>query len=43
MFYFYKTFYELGYLKKEDIHEAAKWGVISREEYKTIVGEEYKE
>lgn len=41
MFDFYNTFYKLGYLQKTDVHEAAEWGVISLEEYKTITNENY--
>jgi hypothetical protein len=40
-FDFYSTFYKFGYLSKEIVHEAAEWGVISLEEYKTITGEDY--
>lgn len=41
MFNFYNTFYKNGYLKLETVKEACKWNVISKEEFKTIVGEEY--
>ena len=41
-FDFYKLFYEFGYLKKEDVYEAAKWGVITKEDYKEIIGEIWK-
>jgi len=41
MFEFYSLFYKMGYLKKQDIYEAAYWGVITKEEYKIITGEEY--
>ncbi|KAJ51106.1 hypothetical protein BD780_000228 [Clostridium tetanomorphum] len=40
MFDFYSLFYKEGYLKLEDLKEAAKWNVISKEEFKTITGEE---
>ena len=42
-FDFYKLFYEFGYLKKEDVYEAAKWGVITKEDYKEIIGEIWKQ
>jgi uncharacterized XkdX family phage protein len=41
MFDFYRVMYQLGYLSKEDVHEAATWGVITTEEYKQITGEDY--
>lgn len=41
-FDFYKLFYEFGHLTKGDVHEAAKWGVITKEDYKSITGEDYK-
>ncbi len=41
-FDFYKLFYGFGHLTKEDVYEAAKWGVITKKDYKTIVGEEWK-
>jgi hypothetical protein len=31
----------MGYLTKEIVHEAARWGVISLTEYKEITGEEF--
>lgn len=40
-FNFYNTFYKMGYLTKDIVHEAAEWGVITLEEYKTITGEDY--
>ncbi|SHJ25501.1 phage uncharacterized protein, XkdX family [Clostridium cavendishii DSM 21758] len=43
MFDFYKTFYNMGYLKKDDIKEACKWTCITKEEFKNIVGEDYIE
>ena len=36
MFDFYNLFYSMGYLTKEDVYEAAYWGVITKEEYKLI-------
>ncbi|GGJ68266.1 putative XkdX family phage protein [Anoxybacillus voinovskiensis] len=41
MFDFYKIFYQMGYLTKDDVHEAASWGVITLEEYKLITGEDF--
>jgi len=41
MFDFYDLFYSMGYLTKQDVYEAAKWNCITKEEYKTITGEEY--
>jgi hypothetical protein len=41
MFDFYKTMYQLGYLDKNYVHEAASWGVISLTEYQEITGEEF--
>ncbi len=38
MISFYKTMYDLGYLDKSDVHEAAYWGVITLDEYKQITG-----
>lgn len=38
---FYRTMYSLGYLDKNDVHEAAQWGVISASDYKIITGEEF--
>lgn len=43
MFDFYKTFYDMGYLTEEDIHEAAKWKCITKDEHKQITGVEYAE
>lgn len=40
-FDFYKTFYQMGYLTKDTVHEAAEWGVISLDDYKEITGEDY--
>ena len=41
MFDFYNTMYEMAYLTKQDIHDAAYWGVITLIDYKTITGVEY--
>ncbi len=41
MFDFYRIFYSMGYLSKEDVYETATWGVISLQEYEQIVGEPY--
>jgi hypothetical protein len=41
VFDFYRIFYSMGYLSKEDVYEAATWGVISLQEYEQIVGEPY--
>ncbi|EMI10354.1 XkdX family protein [Anoxybacillus gonensis] len=41
MFDFYKIFYQMGYLTKQDVHDAAEWGVITLEEYQEITGEEF--
>lgn len=41
MFDFYKTFYDMGYLDRKDIYEAAKWNCITKEEYKIVIGEDY--
>lgn len=41
MFDFYRVFYQMGYLTKQDVYDAATWGVISLGEYKAITGEEY--
>lgn len=41
MFDFYRIMYGMGYLSKQDVGEAAHWGVISLEEYERIVGEPY--
>lgn len=43
MFDFYNLFYNLSYLKLEDLHEATKWGCITKEEYQTITKQEYTE
>ena len=40
-FNFYNTFYKMGYLTKDIVHEAAQWRVITSSEYKEIVGEEF--
>lgn len=40
---FYKLFYEVGYLTLDEIKEACKWNVITKEEFKEITGQEYKE
>lgn len=40
-FDFYNTFYKMGYLTKDIVHEAAQWGVITLAEYKEITGEEF--
>ncbi|MGG3987538.1 XkdX family protein [Bacillus smithii] len=40
-FDFYNTFYKMGYLTKDIVHESAEWGVITLEEYKEITGEDY--
>lgn len=41
MFEFYNTFYRFGLLPKDEVHEAASWGVISLYDYERITGEEY--
>jgi hypothetical protein len=41
MFDFYRIFYQMGYLEKQDVHDAAQWGVITLQDYKTITNEEY--
>lgn len=41
MFNFYNMFYDLGYLKIEDLQEACKWNCITAVEYKTITGQDY--
>lgn len=41
LFDFYNTFYKMGYLTKDIVHEAAQWGVITLAEYKEITGEEF--
>lgn len=41
MFDFYKTMYGMGHLDKNDVHEAAQWGVITLSEYQAITGEEF--
>jgi hypothetical protein len=38
---FYSIMYKMGYLSKQDIHEAANWGVINLTDYKTITGTDY--
>ena len=43
MFDFYNLFYGMGYLTLEELDEAAKWGVITKEEYKLITGKTYVE
>lgn len=40
-FDFYNTFFKMGYLTKDIVHEAAEWGVITLEEYQKITGEEF--
>lgn len=40
-FDFYNLFFKMGYLKKDMVHEAAYWGVITLSEYKEITGEEF--
>ncbi|AWZ48465.1 XkdX family protein [Clostridiaceae bacterium 14S0207] len=42
MFEFYKMFYKRA-LSLEDLKEACKWECITKEEFKTITGEEYTE
>lgn len=41
MFDFYRIMHNLGYLDKNDVHEAAQWGVISAGDYLIITGEEF--
>lgn len=41
MFDFYNTFYKMEYLTKNDIKKAALCGIISPDDYKKIIGEEY--
>ncbi len=41
MFDFYSLFYKVGTLTISDLREAAKWNCISKEEYKTITGQDY--
>jgi hypothetical protein len=43
MFDFYNLFYNMNYLSKEDVYEAARWGCITKEEYKKITKEDYME
>lgn len=43
MFDFYNLFYGMEYLTLEEVHEAARWGVITKDEYKTITGKVYAE
>lgn len=43
MFDFYNLFYSMNYLSKEDVYEATRWGCITKEEYKTIIKEDYVE
>ena len=40
-FDFYNTFYKIGHLTKDNVHEAVQWGVITLEEYQEITGEEF--
>ena len=40
-FDFYNTFYKMGYLTKDIVHEAVELGVVTLEEYKEITGEEF--
>lgn len=40
-FTFYRNFYNIGYLGEPRVHEAAKWGVITKEQYKQITGQTY--
>lgn len=37
-----KNYYQLGLWSKERVRNMVEKGVISEEEYKTIVGEEYE-
>jgi len=41
MFNFYNLFYKEKYLNIDDLKEATKWNVISKEEFKTITDEDY--
>lgn len=43
MFDFYNLCYHEKYLKIEDLHEACKWNVITKEEFKQITGQDYVE
>ena len=43
LFNFYNTFYKMGYLTKDIVHEAAEWGVITLEEYKEITGQQHND
>lgn len=42
MFEKIKNYYQLGLWSKERVRNMVEKGVISEEEYKTIVGEEYE-
>ena len=37
-----KNYYQLGLWSKERVRNMVEKGVISKEEYKTIIGEEYE-
>ena len=37
-----KNYYQLGLWSKERVRNMVEKGVISEEEYKTIIGEEYE-
>ncbi len=41
MFDFFETFYKGGFITIEKLKKATKWNVISKEEFKTITGEDY--
>lgn len=41
MFDFYKMGFDEQYLSEADLHEAAKWNCITKEEFKQIVGKDY--
>ncbi|KIE47571.1 hypothetical protein U732_2943 [Clostridium argentinense CDC 2741] len=41
MFNFYKLFYSEKYLSLDDLKEAAKWGVLTVEEFKSITEMDY--
>lgn len=42
MFEKIKNYYQLGLWSKERVRNMVEKGVISEEEYKTIIGEEYE-
>ncbi|AWZ48328.1 XkdX family protein [Hathewaya limosa] len=43
MYDFYKMGYDAKYLTLEELKDATKWNVLSKEDFKKITGQEYIE